>query len=240
MKACVLESTRKIEMAPLAVRDLPVPEPGDDDVLVPVHACGVCRTDLHVVEGELVPQRAAVTPGHQVVGTIQANGSQATRYATGARVGVPWLYSTCGACRHCVRGAENLCERAEWAGPANASPPVKLDGAIIFARAGELVPLALAALDKAGTLVLGGIHMSDVPALPYSLLYQERIVRSVANNTRQDGRDFLKVAAEAGIQNNDERFPARPCERGVAGAKADRVRGAAVLQVSDRGTERSA
>jgi alcohol dehydrogenase, propanol-preferring len=296
MRACTLPSPGLMEQAPLQFGDVPVPEPASDEVLIRVHACGVCRTDLHVIEGELTPRLSPVIPGHQVVGVIERCGTGASLYEVGARVGVAWLHRTCGSCEFCRSGRENLCERADftgytvnggfaecvtvpetfaypvpdalsdvqaapllcagiigfrclrlsgirgpaalglygfgaaahiaiqvarhwgtevyvctrhqrhqqlarelgavWAGDASATPPSLLDAAIIFAPAGELVPPALAALKKGGTLILGGIHMSPIPSLPYNLLYHERSIRSVANNTREDGRDFLKLAAE--------------------------------------------
>jgi propanol-preferring alcohol dehydrogenase len=293
----------------------------------------VCRTDLHVVEGELEPRRSPVIPGHQVIGLVDARGSRARRFELGQRVGVAWLHRTCGCCEFCVAGRENLCDRPEftgwtvdggyaefvvapqafvypiprdftdlqaapllcagiigfrslrlsgigegsrlglvgfgaaahvaiqvarhwgarvyaitrehrhrdlarelgaiWAGGANDSPAERLDAVIVFAPAGELVPPALALLRKGGVLVLGGIHMSPIPSLDYSLLYQERVVRSVANNTRADGEDFLRVAAEIPIRTEVQGFPLREANRALAELKHDRVRGAAVLQVRD-------
>jgi propanol-preferring alcohol dehydrogenase len=266
------------------------------------------------------------------VGTVEEKGEHSTRFAIGARVGMPWLHRTCGICAYCQRGAENLCDSAEftgytvnggyaeyirapedflyelpdgvsdvqaapllcagiigfrslrlsavphggrlglygfgaaghvaiqvarhwnmsiyvctrdsrhrrlaqelgakWVGEADAGPPVKLDGAIIFAPAGELVPRALTALDKGGTLVLGGIHMSDIPAMPYKLLYHERIIRSVANNTRQDGRDFLELAAKIPIRTSVEVYSLADANRALQSLKNDIVRGAAVLTVA--------
>jgi propanol-preferring alcohol dehydrogenase len=295
MKAHLLRTPGPVDSHPLVWADVPVPEPKDDEVLVKVHACGICRTDLHVVEGELAPKLPQVIPGHQVVGAIMAAGKRAGRFQAGTRVGIPWLHRTCGVCEQCLRQRENLCENAlftgysvnggyaeyvtapedfvypipdrfgdleaapllcagiigfrslrlaglekgdtlgiygfgaaghvciqvarhwgmkivvctrevrhqklaaelgaEWTGGAYDVPPMKLNAAIIFAPAGELVPAALGVLKKAGTLVLGGIHMSPIPSFAYELLYHERMVRSVANNTRQDGIDFMRVAA---------------------------------------------
>jgi propanol-preferring alcohol dehydrogenase len=331
MKACVLAAPAPVESGPLEVREVPVPEPRQGEVLIRISACGICRTDLHVVEGELPPKLPEVIPGHQVVGAVARNGPGARKYPPGARVGVPWLHRSCGICFYCKSGKENLCERplftgysvnggfaeymlapedfvypipegfsdtqaapllcagiigfrclrvsgisaganlgiygfgaaghvciqvarhwgakvfvctreekhrrlslelgAAWAGGATAEPPEKLDAAIIFAPAGELVPPALAALRKAGTLVLGGIHMSDIPSFPYDLIYQERCIRSVANNTREDGQAFLRVAAEIPIKTEIEVFELSEANRALNALKHDGIRGAGVLQV---------
>ncbi len=330
MKACLLYSVAPVETSPLDFTDAPVPQPTGDQVLVRVHACGVCRTDLHVVEGELPPRKTPLIPGHQVVGTVEKVGDKVTRFQAGARVGIAWLHTTCGACDYCHAGRENLCENATftgyvvdggyaeyalgsekflypipeafadeqaapllcagiigfrslrlsgiepggrlgfygfgaaahvaiqvarhwhvevyafsrdvrhqqlalelgatWVGGAAAEPPVKLDSAIIFAPAGELVPVALKALKRGGTLALAGIHMSPIPPLDYSLLYHERIIRSVANNTRQDGEDFLRIAAEIPIRTEVEIFPLREANRALKSLKNDAIRGAAVLR----------
>ena len=331
MKACVLTTPHPVETSPLVYRDVPSPQPAGREVLVRVYACGICRTDLHVVEGELSPRKGQIIPGHQVVGTIEAQGDRSSRFAIGTRIGIPWLNQTCGTCAYCSRGAENLCENAQftgytvdggyaeymvapeeflyelpdevsdvqaapllcagiigfrslrlsavphggrlgiygfgaaahvaiqvarhwdmsvyvctrdgrhqrlavdlgatWVGEAAAEPPVKLDGAIIFVPAGELVPPALRALDKGSTLVLGGIHMSDIPSIPYELLYHERIIRSVANNTRQDGQDFLSLAASIPIRTKVEVYPLADANRALQSLKNDVIRGAAVLAV---------
>jgi len=331
MKACILRSPAPIESNPLAFVDVAKPEPEPEQVLVRVSACGICRTDLHVIEGELAPRKSPITPGHQVVGTIEANGTGAGKYAIGTRVGIAWLHSTDGTCEYCRAGKENLCNNpsftgytmdggyaeyalaeenfvypipkgfsdlqaapllcagiigfrslrlsgierggrlglygfgaaghvaiqvarhwgaevyvctrdarhqklalelgALWAGGTVDDPPEKLDSAIIFAPAGEIVPAALRALKKGGTLALGGIHMSTIPPLDYNLLYQERVVRSVANNTREDGHDFLRVAAEIPIRTEIEIFPLAEANRALNALKNDAIRGAAVLQV---------
>jgi len=331
MKACILRSPAPIETNPLEFIDVPKPAPSGTQVLVRVSACGVCRTDLHVIEGELKPRKSPITPGHQVVGIIEAAGPGATRYAAGTRVGIAWLHSTDGTCEYCKAGHENLCDDpsftgytvdggyaeyalaeesfvypipdgfddlaaapllcagiigfrclrlgnvqqggrlglygfgaaasvaiqvarhwgadvyactrderhqklalalgAVWAGGTVDPPPEKLDTAIIFAPAGEIVPAALKALKKGGTLVLGGIHMSAIPALDYDLLYQERVVRSVANNTRQDGHDFLRIAAGIPIHTEIQVFPLAEANRALNALKYDAIRGAAVLQV---------
>jgi alcohol dehydrogenase, propanol-preferring len=329
MKACVLQAPAPIETNPLQFTEAPVPRPGPREILVRVHACGVCRTDLHVVEGELPPRKSPIIPGHQIVGTVEELGADAHRFRPGARVGVAWLHRTDGTCEYCRAGAENLCDHpeftgytadggyaeyavaaadfvypippgfadeqaapllcagiigfrslrlsgikkggslglygfgaaghvaiqvarhwgadvyastrdaghqklalelgAKWAGGTLAEPPVKLDAAIIFAPAGEIVPAALKALKKGGRLVLGGIHMSPIPALDYDLLYQERVVRSVTNNTRQDGYDFLRIAAEIPIRTQVQRFPLSEANQALNQLKNDAINGAAVL-----------
>jgi len=329
MKACVLRSPAPIEKNPLEFTDVPNPEPGRGQVLVRVKTCGVCRTDLHVIEGELPSRKSPVIPGHQIVGVVEKLGEDARRFWTGARVGIPWLHSTDQICEYCRSGMENLCDHptftgytvdggyaeyavapenfvyslpeafpdeqaapllcagiigfrclrlsgikrggrlafygfgsaahvaiqvarhwevevyactrgekhqqlarqlgAAWVGEAMAEPPVKLDAAIIFAPAGELVPPALKALRKGGVVVLGGIHMSAIPSIDYNLLYQERVIRSVANNTRQDGEDFLRVAAEIPIRTQVTVFPLREANRALNDLKSDRINGSAVL-----------
>lgn len=329
MKACLLHAPANVETNPLDFTDVAVPRPDRGEVLVRVRACGVCRTDLHVVEGELPPQKSPIIPGHQIVGLVEENGPDAKRFAKDARVGIAWLHSTDGVCEYCRAGAENLCDHptftgwtvdggyaeyvvaredfvypipesfadeqaapllcagiigfrslrlsgikkggklgiygfgaaghvaiqvarywgadvyvstrdarhqklalelgALWAGGTVAEPPVKLDSAIIFAPAGEIVPAALKALRKGGTLALGGIHMSPIPPLDYNLLYQERVVRSVANNTRQDGHDFLRVAADIPIHTVVQPFPLREANRALNQLKNDAISGEAVL-----------
>jgi len=333
MKACVLRAPAKIETNPLEFVDVVTPVPGDKEVLVRVRACGVCRTDLHVIEGELPPRKSPVIPGHQVVGIVEKQGTNARRFATGARVGIAWLHKTDGTCSYCRSDAENLCDHPEftgysvdggyaeyivapesfvyeipegfpdeqaapllcagiigfrslrlsgikrggrlgfygfgaaahvaiqvarhwgveafastrdarhqklalelgaaWAGGTLDEPPEKLDAAIVFAPAGEIVPAALKALKKGGVLVLGGIHMSPIPSFSYDLLYQERMIRSVANNTRQDGEDFLRVAAEIPIRMHTQVFPLKEANRGLNLLKNDAIPGAAILRVSE-------
>ena len=334
MKACILRAPAPVTSNPLKFADVAKPEPPAGEVLIRVSVCGVCRTDLHVIEGELPPRKSPVIPGHQIVGVVEKLGDGARRFAPGARVGVPWLNRTDGTCEYCREGAENLCEHpaftgytvdggyaeyavapekfayaiptafsdqqaapllcagiigfrclrlsglegdrgrgkrlgfygfgsaahvaiqvarhwgvevyaatrgqehqrlalelgAVWAGEAAAEPPKKLDAAIIFAPAGELVPPALRALKKGGVLVLGGIHMSPIPALDYDWLYQERVIRSVTNNTRQDGEDFLRLAAEIPVRSQVTLFPLREANRALNDLKADRINGAAVLE----------
>ena len=332
MKACVLDRPARVETQPLRYADVDVREPDAGEVRVRVHACGVCRTDLHVVEGELPPRKSPVIPGHQIVGTVERAGGSAARFRAGQRVGIAWLHGTDGTCRYCRSGAENLCDHpeftgytvdggyaeyvvareqfvyeipenfkdeqaapllcagiigfrslrlsgigaggklglygfgaaahvaiqvarhwgaevyaatrdarhqrlamdlgAKWAGGTLAAPPVELDAAIVFAPAGEIVPAALKALRKGGTLVLGGIHMSPIPAMDYGLLYQERVVRSVANNTRQDGEDFLRIAAAIPIETHVQLFPLAEANKALNALKNDAISGAAVLQVA--------
>jgi len=331
MQACVLKSPAPIETNPLELMEIPKPSPAGKQVLVRVSACGICRTDLHVIEGELPQRKSPVVPGHQIVGVIEAAGEAASRYAVGTRVGIAWLHSTDGTCEYCRAGKENLCDQptftgysvdggfadyalaqedfvypipdgfddeqatpllcagiigfrslrlsaiqpggrlglygfgaaahvaiqvarhwgvqvyactrdarhqklalelgSVWAGGTVDPPPVPLDSAIIFAPAGEIVPAALKALKKGGTLALGGIHMSTIPPLDYNLLYQERVVRSVANNTRQDGHDFLRVAAQIPIRTQIEIFPLSEANVALNKLKNDAIRGAAVLKI---------
>ncbi|HYL84405.1 MAG TPA: zinc-dependent alcohol dehydrogenase family protein [Candidatus Angelobacter sp.] len=332
MKACLLKAPAKIETNPLEFVDVAVPEPGGREVLVRVRACGVCRTDLHVIEGELPTRKSPVIPGHQVIGTVEKLGKNAGRFPLGTHVGIAWLHKTDGTCEYCRAGAENLCDHPEftgysvnggyaeyivapetfvyaipegfageqaapllcagiigfrclrisgikpggklgfygfgaaahvaiqvarhwgvkvyastrdvhhqklalelgaaWAGGTFDEPPKKLDSAIVFAPAGEIVPAALRALKKGGVLVLGGIHMSTIPSFDYDLLYQERVIRSVANNTRQDGEDFLRVAAEIPIRTRVQIFPLQDANRALNALKNDAIPGAAVLRVT--------
>ncbi len=332
MKACLLNAPARIETNPLQFTDVPAPHPAKGELLIRVRACGVCRTDLHVIEGELTPRKSPVIPGHQVVGIVEKLGEGAHRFAIGARVGVAWLHHTDGTCVYCRMGEENLCDNptftgysvdggyaeyvvapedfvytipegfadeqaapllcagiigfrclrlsgikpggrlgfygfgaaahvaiqvarywnvtvyastrdalhqklalelgAAWAGGTLDAPPEKLDAAIVFAPAGEIVPAALAALRKGGVLVLGGIHMSPIPSFSYDLLYQERMIRSVANNTRKDGEDFLGVAAEIPIRMHTEIFPLSEANCALNALKNDAIDGAAVLHVT--------
>jgi alcohol dehydrogenase, propanol-preferring len=332
MKACLLRATADIRTNPLIYTEVPDPKPGPGEVLVRVKACGVCRTDLHVIEGELTPRKSPVIPGHQIAGEIAALGEGAGSFQLGARVGIPWLHQADGTCEYCRAGMENLCDNlsftgytvdggyaeyavapedfvypipdgfpdeqaapllcagiigfrclrlsgvkegsrvgfygfgsaahvaiqvalhwgvevyastrgekhrelakmlgAVWTGAALAIPPVKLDAGIIFAPAGEIVPPALRALKKGGVLVLGGIHMSPIPQFDYDLLYQERVIRSVANNTRDDGTDFLRVAAEIPIRTQVKIYPLHEANIALNDLKADRINGSAVLDCS--------
>ena len=321
-----------IDEGPLELVDLPRPEPGPGQVLVRVRTCGVCRTDLHVAEGDLPVHREHVIPGHEVVGVVEARGPGADRFAARDRVGVAWLASTCGTCRYCRRGAENLCPSASftgwdhdggyaewtvvdegyayrlpedlpddqaapllcagiigyralrltglphggrlgiygfggsahiaaqialaegaevfvatrseearrlarslgatWVGESAAEPPVRLDGSVLFAPAGELVPAALAALDRGGVLAVAGIHLSDVPALRYQdHLFEERVLRSVTANTRADGEELLRLAPRLGIVATTTGYPLDRADVALADLAHDRVNGAAVLHV---------
>ena len=306
----------------------PVPIPGPGQVLLKVSACGVCRTDLHLVDGELPEPRLPIVPGHEIVGTVVTCG-EGVHYSTGTRLGVPWLGYTCGQCAFCLNGMENLCDKAaftgyqidggyaehtvadarycfelpatiddahaapllcagligyrswrmagdathlgiygfgaaahlltqvasykgqhvyaftragdvtaqkfatqlgaRWAGSSDDLPPVALDAAIIFAPLGELVPRALRAVRKGGRVICGGIHMSDIPSLPYSLLWGERSIRTVANLTRTDGREFLALAGEIGIQSIIETLPLDQANEALKRLRAGAFTGAAVL-----------
>jgi propanol-preferring alcohol dehydrogenase len=329
MKACLLRTPAPVASNPLEFTDIPHPEPGPGEVLVRVAVCGVCRTDLHVVEGELPPRKSPVIPGHQIVGIVEKLGAGAHRFSIGARVGIPWLHRTDQTCEYCRAGRENLCDcptftgytvdggyaeyaaapedfvyaipdsfsdeqaapllcagiigfrslrltglrgggrlafygfgaaahvaiqvarhwgievyactrgaehqqlalhlGAVWAGEAAEQPPAMLDAAILFAPAGELVLPALKALKKGSVLVLGGIHMSPIPSMDYNLLYQERMIRSVANNTREDGEDFLRIAAEIPVRSQVTVFPLNDANRALNSLKDDRINGAAVI-----------
>lgn len=338
MKAWVLEKPAPVESRPLVLTDVPTPQPADDEVLVKVHACGICRTDLHVVEGDLPIRKSHTVPGHQIVGRISAIGSRVGDFKPGDRVGIAWLHQTCGICKFCRSGQENLCDGAmftgwtvdggyaefavapasftyhlpdgfddiqaapllcagiigyrclrltgiekrdwsgvrlglygfgaaghvciqvarargaevyvctrdrerhqalaselgaAWVGDAEAAPPKTLDASIIFAPAGELVPIALRSIRKGGTLVLGGIHMTAIPSFDYSLIYGERIIRSVANNTRRDGEEFLLEAARIPVRTHTELFSFPQANDALAALKHDAIRGAAVLQISN-------
>lgn len=332
MRAWVVRSPGPVDGHPLELIDREPPSPGPGEVRVRVSVCGVCRTDLHLAEGDLAPHADAVVPGHEVVGVVDALGPGAERFSLGQRVGIAWLRHTCGACRFCRRGDENLCltprftgwdadggyaeqavvdERfayrlpdrfddaevapllcagiigfralrradlptgghlgiygfggsahlaaqvalAEGAtvhvmtrsadarrlaldlGAASAGdtfdpPPVPLDSAIVFAPAGEIVPAALEALDRGGTLAIAGIHLSDIPSLDYARhLFQERQVRSVTANTRIDGEEFLAVADRIGISVHTEPYPLERADEALADLAHDRITGAAVLTV---------
>jgi propanol-preferring alcohol dehydrogenase len=317
---------------PLQLVDLPTPVPGTGQVLIQVRACAVCRTDLHVVDGELPDPKLPLIPGHEIVGTVAGKGADVSRFRLGDRVGVPWLGWTCGECHFCTRGQENLCDRARftgyqidggyaeytvadqrfcfplpasysdievapllcagligyrslvmagdarrlgiygfgaaahivaqvachqgrqlfaftrpgdseaqkfardlgaaWVGDSNTLPPEELDAAIIFAPTGELVPQALRALAKGGTIVCGGIHMSDIPSFPYRLLWGERTVRSVANLTRRDGEEFLKLAPQVPVETSVQPFPLEQANEALSQLRGGKLRGAAVLVMS--------
>ncbi len=334
MKAWSLPRPASVDERPLVLAERPTPIAREDELLVRVSACGICRTDLHVVEGELPVQLSSVIPGHQIVGRVAAIGSHVEDFAMNDRVGVAWLNRTCGKCKYCLTDRENLCEHAlftgwsvnggyaeyavvpasfayripvdfadvqaapllcagiigyrclrltglignewagarlgiygfgaaghiciqlarargsevyvctrdrerhqalahelgaTWVGDTAEDPPVKLDAAIIFAPAGELVPAALKALAKGGTLVLGGIHMSPIPSFDYSLIYGERTIRSVANNTRADGREFLLEAARIPVRTHVQTFAFEQVNEALIALKHDAIRGAGVV-----------
>ena len=333
MRAWAVTRPGPLEQRPLQPVERPLPSPGREEVLVRVRVCGVCRTDLHLAEGDLLPHRASTIPGHEVVGDVVANGPDAARFAVGDRVGIAWLRHTCGVCRFCRSGRENLCDQSRYTGwdadggyaefavvpeafayrlPAGftdeeAAPllcagiigyrsllraelppggrlgiygfgasahltaqvaiaqgaevhvltrgpqarqlarelgaasvgdardaaPVPLDSAIIFAPAGDLVPVALEALGPGGTLALAGIHLSDIPPLDYQRhLFRERSVRSVTSNTRRDGEEFLTLAARLGLSPATTAFPFEAADEALAHVAAGDVRGAAVLRVA--------
>lgn len=331
MRAMVLERPG----TPLKPREMPLPTPGSGELLIAVKACGVCRTDLHVVDGDLPQPKLPIIPGHEIVGRVAAIGPGVNGFAIGERVGVPWLGATCGHCPYCRGGRENLCDAplftgytrdggfathavadarycfplgerggdaeiapwlcagligwrsyrmategaragddfalglygfgaaahilaqvaiwqgrrvfaftraddsaaqdfarslgAVWAGASEETPPQPLDAAIIFAPVGALVPLALKAVKKGGRVVCGGIHMSDIPSFPYALLWEERKVMSVANLTRDDAREFLALAPQAGVHCTVTRYPLDKANEALADLRKGRLQGAAVL-----------
>jgi propanol-preferring alcohol dehydrogenase len=325
MRAMVLEAQGR----PLVAADLPDPEPGEGEILVKVAACGVCRTDLHVVDGDLADPALPLIPGHQIVGTVAAAGRHATRFGTGDRVGIPWLAWACGRCDYCREGRENLCDRAvftgyhrdggyaelaraderfclpvpdgysdsgaapllcagligyralrmcgeaariglygfggsahiicqviahqgrtafaftspgssgkqvlarelgaAWAGGSDEAAPEELDAAIVFAPVGALVPVALRAVRKGGVVVCAGIHMSDIPSFPYSELWGERTVTSVANLTRHDGEEFMALAGQTSIRTEVETHPLAEANLALDRLRSGEVQGAAVL-----------
>jgi alcohol dehydrogenase, propanol-preferring len=314
---------------PLVAAEVPAPRPGPQEVLIAVRACAVCRTDLHVVDGELADPKLPLVPGHEIIGIVVEKGDVAERFAVGDRVGVPWLGWTCGVCEYCRAGKENLCDRArftgyqidggyaeltvaderycfaidprygdieaaplmcagligyrtlriagdaerlgiygfgaaahivaqvarhqgrrifaftrpgdtaaqdfahslgaEWAGDSTALPPEPLDAALIFAPVGPLVPAALAATRKGGTVVCGGIHMSDIPSFPYRILWEERVLRSVANLTRRDAEEFLALAPEAGVRTETVTYPLDRANEALVDLRSGVLKGAAVL-----------
>jgi propanol-preferring alcohol dehydrogenase len=277
MRAWVVRRPGPIDSAPLELVDRPKPVPGPGELRVRVRACGVCRTDLHLAEGDLLPRRPGVVPGHEIVGIVDRLGPGASRFAEGDRVGIAWLRHTCGTCRFCLRGAENLCLTPRFtgwddfgasahlaaqialadgatvhvltrsadarrlaldlgaasAGDTFDEPPEPLDAAILFAPAGEIVPVALAALDRGGTLAIAGIHLTDIPTLRYQEhLFQERQVRSVTANTRQDAEDLLATAARIGIRVETAAYPLDRADVALRDLAHDRVNGAAVLTVT--------
>jgi propanol-preferring alcohol dehydrogenase len=326
MKAMVLEAPGQA----LQLRHRPDPVAGPGQLLVSISACGVCRTDLHVVDGDLTEPRLPIIPGHEIVGRVSAIGDGVTGFAIGDRVGIPWLGYSCGCCRYCESGAENLCDDpgftgyqidggyadmtvadarycfplvgeqddaaiapwlcagligyrslvmagdaarlgiygfgaaahivaqvaryqqreiyaftspgdraaqafalemgATWSGDSTAAAPCELDAAIIFAPVGALVPIALRAVRKGGIVVCGGIHMSEIPAFPYDILWGERVLRSVANLTRQDALDFLALAPQVPVQTRVEEFPLEQANEALHALRSGALSGAAVLR----------
>ena len=263
MQAMVLMKLK----VPLVWTHLADPSPGQGEIRVRVLACGVCRTDLHVVDGELLDPQVPIIPGHEIVGQIDAIGDGVQGLQMGERVGIPWLGHTCGVCPYCRMNRENLCDRplftgytrdggyatatiadarfafplghagsdvalslgATWVGGSEEMPPEPLDAAIIFATAGDLVPYALKAVRKGGRVVCAGIHMSDIPSFPYRDLWEERQLLSVANLTRQDGIDFLRLLPQMGITTKITVYPLQQANQALADLRAGRFEGAAVL-----------
>lgn len=317
---------------PLRLQEIPVPQPGPGQVLLKVRACGVCRTDLHILDGELKEPKLPLIPGHQIVGEVVQAGENAGRFRLGQRVGVPWLGYTDGTCRYCQRGQENLCDHpqftgytldggfaeytvtdqrfcfplpesytdvevapllcagligyrtyrlagehverlgiygfgaaahiicqvavhqgkkvyaftspgdtaaqgfalrlgAVWAGDSTQPPPERLDAALIFAPVGPLVVAALKAVVKGGIVVCGGIHMSDIPPFPYALLWEERVIRSVANLTRRDGEEFLVIAPQVPVRTEVQAFPLELANEALERLRHGQLQGAAVLTI---------
>jgi propanol-preferring alcohol dehydrogenase len=331
MKAQLLRQPRFVEHSPLEVVDLPIPTPGNDEVLLRVHACGVCHTDLHTVEGEITGN-LPIVPGHQIVGVVEKVGGNATEFRIGDRVGVPWLHHTCGECEFCRSDRENLCDRAlftgfhvnggyaeyavasaafavripdnfddahaapllcagiigyralhlssvrpqqtiglygfgasahiavqiavrwgcdvfvatrgaehqrlakelgaAWVGRAEDLPNDTLHAAVMFAPAGTLVPEASRALRKGGTLALAGIYMTPIPEMKYELLYHERIVRSVANATRDDARELMRLAGQIPLRTEVQTFPLEDANRALTALKRSEIHGAGVLIIN--------
>jgi D-arabinose 1-dehydrogenase-like Zn-dependent alcohol dehydrogenase len=226
----------------------PDPIPGPGQLRLRVLACAVCRTDLHVVDGELPRPKLPLVPGHEVVGLVDALGPGVQGFQPGQRVGVAWLAHACGHCRYCGEDRENLCDAPAFTGytrdggfathllaeaafclPINETPPSPLDAAILFAPVGALVPQALRAVRKGGRVVCGGIHMSDIPSFPYRLLWEERQLVSVANLTRRDGHEFLRLAADLPLQVRTTHYPLQQANQALADLRAGRFQGAAVL-----------
>ena len=326
MKAMVLEQPG----VPLQLLEMPDPIPGEGEVLVRISACGVCRTDLHIVDGDLPEPKLPIIPGHEIVGTVSGLGAGVDHFKMGERIGIPWLGRTCGCCPYCKSGAENLCDEpgftgyqidggyaemtiadarccfpisgdysdseiapllcarligyrslsmagnnsvrigiygfgaaahiltqlaryqdrevyaftrpgdraaqefalemgAIWVGDSDQVPPDELDAAIIFAPVGSLIPAALRAVRKGGVVICGGIHMSDIPSFPYKILWGERILRSVANLTRQDAKDFLELASKVHIRTRITEFALEDANLALAALRAGKLTGAAVL-----------
>ncbi len=333
MRAMILEKPGQ----PMKLADVEVPQPGPKQVQVKVSVCGVCRTDLHVIDGDLTEPKLPILPGHQIVGRVSAVGERVTQFEEGDKVGIPWLGGSCGECYYCRSGQENLCDESKytgyqidggfaeyavaderftfpipqgypdiqaapllcagligyrslrftgeakrigfygfgaaahviiqvatyqdreiygftregdtrgqkfardlgavWAGSSKEMPPEQLDAAIIFAPVGPLVPLALRAVRKGGVVVCAGIHMSDIPSFPYSLLWGERVLRSVANLTRRDGEEFLALAPKVPVQTTVHPYPLEKANEALDDLREGRFEGAAVIVVDDHGQQ---
>jgi propanol-preferring alcohol dehydrogenase len=327
MKAMVLHTVGK----PLELRDVPKPHPSEEQLLLKVETCGICRTDLHIIDGDLEHPNLPLILGHQIVGTVKQVGASVSGFEVGDKVGVPWLGYTCGNCEFCRTGRENLCDNARftgydinggfaeytvadahfcfpiperypalqaapllcagligyrslcktgdaqtlgfygfgsaahiitqvalhqnkdvfaftrpgdtktqkfarnlgvsWAGSSKTLPPEKLDAAIIFAPAGPLVPQALKAVKKGGRVICAGIHMSDIPSFPYKDLWEERVIESVANLTRQDGIDFMEIAPQVPVKSNVSTYPLEEANKALEDLRAGNFEGSAVLQI---------
>jgi len=328
MKAMLMDSQRQ----PLKLADIPVPQPGEGQLLVKVSTCGVCRTDLHVLDGDLTEPKLPLILGHQIVGTVAQLGAGVDRFHLGQRIGVPWLGYTDGTCRYCLRGQENLCDHPEftgytidggyaeyavadqrycfplpegygdvaaapllcagligyrtyrlagehverlgiygfgsaghiiaqvaayegkrvyaftrpgdtatqtfarrlgawWAGGSDETPPEELDAALVLAPVGALMVTALKAVAKGGVVVSGGIHMTDIPSFPYHLLWEERVIRSVANLTRQDGEDFLRLAPQVPVKTEVTTYPLAEANQALDDLRSGKLDGAAVLTI---------
>jgi propanol-preferring alcohol dehydrogenase len=331
MQAMVLETSGQL----LVMKTLAVPAPAEDQILVKIIACGVCRTDLHIIDGELRSPKLPLIPGHEIVARVVKTGKGTSRVKTGEIIGIPWLGHTCGECKYCRKGRENLCEKAlftgytidggyaeyavaderfcfplpeqyanasgspllcagligyrsykmtgdhvknlgiygfgaaahiliqlaiyqdkrifaftregdveaqkfamklgaVWAGDASQLPEEKMDAAVIFAPAGNLVPKALSDTDKGGIVVCGGIHMSDIPSFSYSLLWEERVLCSVANLTRKDGEDFFKLASRVSIHTHIKTYPLHGANDALNDLRCGKVHGAAVLVMDNK------
>jgi alcohol dehydrogenase, propanol-preferring len=333
MRAMVLLEAK----TPLQLMDLPIPQPDESQVLIHVEACGVCRTDLHIFDGELSHPKLPLVLGHQIVGTIVQLGSQCRKFSLGQRVGVPWLGQSCQHCEYCQVGQENLCDHALytgyqvnggfaeycvanenyifpipdsyssahaapllcagligyrtlrlagegkhlgfygfgaaahillqvaryqhkevwaftrpgdsktqafaknlgaiWAGGSDEKPPIKLDSALIFAPIGELVPLALQAIKKGGSVVCAGIYMTDIPSFPYDLLYGERVLRSVTNLTREDGRQFFDLLQQVKIETVINSYPLEKANQAMMDLKNGKIEGSAVVVIDSKNTK---
>ncbi len=327
MRAMVMEKAKN----PLHEMEIPTPQPSSDQILIKIHACGVCRTDLHILDGDLTRPRLPLVPGHEIVGEVAGVGKNVSRFVPGDRVGVPWLGYTDGSCRYCQASQENLCEHAQftgydfnggyaeytvadqrycfplppdfsdseaapllcagligyrsyrlagenveriglygfgasahiiiqiavfqgkqiyaftvpgdfekqafarrlgadWVGGSDAMPPEPLDAAILFAPVGALVPVALQAVRPGGTVVCAGIHMSAIPSFPYSILWEERVLRSVANLTRRDGEELLQIASQAKVKTQVTEFPLAKANEAIDQFRQGKIEGAAVLK----------